>query len=145
MLFGKKERAIKRIMVVEDEPLVAFDNEYLLKDAGYEVVATVDTLEDALKTLEEEAEIDLILTDIGLSGDGNGIHVAEAANAKGIPVLFVTGNCPGEAKHLAVGCLSKPYSDKVLKNALAAIDAVLRGEEVKKVPDQLTIFERDAA
>ena len=145
MLFGKKERAIKRILVVEDEPLVAFDNEYLLKDAGYEVVATVDTLEDALKALEEEAEIDLVLTDIGLTGEGTGIHVAEAAHAKGIPVVFVTGNCPGEAKHLAVGCLTKPYSDKVLKNALTAIDAVLRGEEVKKVPEQLTIFERDAA
>ena len=42
MLFGKRERRISRIMIVEDEPLVAFDNEYMLKDAGYEVVATVD-------------------------------------------------------------------------------------------------------
>ena len=38
MLFGKRERLIRRILIVEDEPLVAFDNEYLLKDAGYEVV-----------------------------------------------------------------------------------------------------------
>jgi CheY-like chemotaxis protein len=145
MLFSKKERAIERILVVEDEPLVAFDNEYLLKDAGYEVVATVDTLEDALRVIEEEDNLDLVLADIGLSGEGSGIGVAEAAHAKGIAVMFVTGNCPGEAMHLAVGCLSKPYSDKVLKNALSAIDAVLRGDEVKKVPDQLTIFERDAA
>ena len=145
MLFRKKERAIERILVVEDEPLVAFDNEYLLKDAGYEVVATVDNLEDALRVIEEEEEIDLVLADIGLSGEGSGIGVAEAAHAKGIAVVFVTGECPGEAMHLAVGCLSKPYSDKVLKNALTAIDAVLRGDEVKKVPDQLTIFERDAA
>ena len=145
MLFSKKERAIERILVVEDEPLVAFDNEYLLKDAGYEVVATVDTLEDALRVIEEEDNLDLVLADIGLSGEGSGIGVAEAAHTKGIAVVFVTGNCPGEAMHLAVGCLSKPYSDKVLKNALSAIDAVLRGDEVKKVPDQLTIFERDAA
>ncbi len=146
MLFSKKERAIQRILVVEDEPLVAFDNEYLLKDAGYEVVATVDTLEDALRVLAEEEEIDLVLADIGLSGEGSGIGVAEAAHARGIPVLFVTGNCPGQAtKHLAVGCLSKPYSDKVLKNALEAVDAMLRGQSSKKVPDQLTFFTADAA
>ena len=42
MLFGKRERRIRRILIVEDEPLVAFDNEYMLKDAGYEIVATVD-------------------------------------------------------------------------------------------------------
>jgi hypothetical protein len=64
---------------------------------------------------------------------------------RGIAVLFVTGNCPGEAQHLAVGCLSKPYSEKVLKNALDAVDALLRGDPIKKVPEQLTIFERDAA
>ncbi|HEY0117029.1 MAG TPA: response regulator [Allosphingosinicella sp.] len=137
---------IKRILVVEDEPLVAFDNEHLLKDAGYEVVATVDTFEDACRVIDEEAEIDLVLADIGLSGEGSGIGVAEAAHAKGIPVLFVTGSSPGQAtKHLAVGCLSKPYSDKVLKSALDAVDAMLGGGEVKKVPDQLTIFAADAA
>ena len=146
MLFSKKERAIERILVVEDEPLVAFDNEYLLKDAGYEVVATVDNLEDALRAIAEEEGIDLVLADIGLSGEGSGIGVAEAAHAKGIAVLFVTGNDPGQAtRHLAIGCLSKPYSDKVLKNALVAVDAVMRGDAVKKVPEQLTIFERDVA
>ncbi len=150
MLFGKKERAIQRILVVEDEPLVAFDNEYQIKDAGYEVAGTVDTLEDALRVIEEEHEehedgIDLILLDIGLNGEGSGIEVAQAAHAKGIAVLFVTGDCPDEVQHLAVGCLSKPYSDKVLKNAIDAIDALLRGEPVKKVPEQLTLFERDAA
>jgi CheY-like chemotaxis protein len=146
MLFGKRERVIKRILVVEDEPLVAFDNEHLLMDAGYEVVATVDTFEDACRVIDEEAEIDLVLADIGLSGEGSGIGVAEAAHAKGIPVLFVTGSSPGQAtKHLAVGCLSKPYSDKVLKSALDAVDAMLGGGEVKKVPDQLTIFAADAA
>ena len=145
MIFRKRERAISRILVVEDEPLVAFDNEHLLLDAGYEVVATVDNLEDALRVIGEEANIDLVLTDITLSGEGDGIGVAEAAHAKGIPVLFVTGACPTQARHLAVGCLAKPYSDKVMKGALDAIDAVLRGEPVKKAPEQLSIFERDSA
>jgi len=144
MLFGKKERTIQRILIVEDEPLVAFDNEHLLQDAGYEVVATVDTVEDALRVIEETEELDLVMADIELS-DGSGIAVAQAAQAKGVGVLFVTGNCPGEHRHLAVGCLSKPYSDKVLKNALEGIEKMLRGEEIKKVPEQLTFFHRDAA
>jgi response regulator of citrate/malate metabolism len=145
MVFRKRERAISKILVVEDEPLVAFDNEHLLLDAGYEVVGTVDTLEDARRVIEEAEELDLVLTDITLSGEGSGIEVAEAAFAKGVPVLFVTGACPANAKHLAVGCLAKPYTDRVMKGALEAIDAVLRGDPVKKIPGQLTLFERNAA
>ena len=145
MVFGKRERVIRRILVVEDEPLVAFDNEHLLQDAGYEVVATVDTAEEALRVIAEEARIDLVLADLTLSGEGDGVQVAQAAHAKGIAVLFVTGACPGHAKQFAIGCLAKPYSDRVLKGALDGIDALLRGERKKKTPEQLTIFEKDAA
>ena len=109
MLFGKRERRISRIMIVEDEPLVAFDNEYMLKDAGYEVVATVASLADAIEVIEAEP-LDLVLTDIAISGEGDGTDVARAAGAKDIPVLFVTGNCSEEAKSLALGCLAKPYT-----------------------------------
>ena len=144
MIFGKKERLIQCILVVEDEPLVAFDNEHMLKDAGYEVIATVDTEEEARRVIAEADVIDLVLADVTLSG-GSGIAVAEAAKARGAPVLFVTGECPAENRHLAVGCLTKPYSAKVLKSALEAIDAVLRGDEVGKVPPELTLFARDAA
>ena len=83
MLFGKRERRISRILIVEDEPLVAFDNEYMLQDAGYEVVATVDSYADAAAAIESEA-IDLVLTDISLAGEGDGIDVARAAAAKGV-------------------------------------------------------------
>jgi CheY-like chemotaxis protein len=75
MLFGKRERTIRRILIVEDEPLVAFDTEHLLNEAGYEVVGTVDTLADATRLIQEE-EIDLILSDIKLSGEGDGMDVA---------------------------------------------------------------------
>jgi CheY-like chemotaxis protein len=68
MLFSKRERLIRRILVVEDEPLVAFDNEHLLSDAGYDVVGTVDNLSDAARLIDEE-EIDLILTDVSLNGE----------------------------------------------------------------------------
>jgi DNA-binding response OmpR family regulator len=139
MLFGKRERRIGRIMIVEDEPLVAFDNEHMLQDAGYEVVATVASVADALAVIESEA-LDLILTDIALTGEGDGTDVARAAGEKRIPVLFVTGNCSEEARGLALGCLAKPYSERVLLGALAAIDDHLQGRETRKVPDQLTLY-----
>jgi DNA-binding response OmpR family regulator len=140
MLFGKRERAIRRIVIVEDEPLVAFDNEHLLREAGYEVVATVDSLAEAVRVLGEDDDVQLVLSDITLSGDGDGMDVARAAAAKGVPVLFVTGTCPEEARSLAIGCLAKPYSDRMLKNALEALDRKLRGEPVKRVPAGLSIY-----
>ena len=144
MLFGKRERLISRILIVEDEPLVAFDNEHMLGEAGYEVVATVDSLEDARAAFESEEEIDLVLTDIRLSGEGDGTDVARIAGEKGVPVLFVTGHCPEDAQSLAVGCLAKPYSSKVLRAALDCLDEVLQGNEVKKLPPQLSLYERAA-
>jgi DNA-binding response OmpR family regulator len=140
MLFAKRERAIRRIVIVEDEPLVAFDNEHLLTDAGYEVVATVDTLAEAVRVLGEE-EVDLVLSDIKLNGDGDGMDVARAAAAKGVPVLFVTGNAPAEARGLGLGCLAKPYSGKMMKSALDALDRKLQGRPVKRLPAGLSLYE----
>jgi DNA-binding response OmpR family regulator len=141
MLFGKRERTIRRIMVVEDEPLVAFDNEYLLKDAGYEVVATVDSLAAARAVIETE-QLDLVLTDLKLAGEGDGTGVARLARTRGVPVLFVTGHDVEEARGLGLGCLTKPYSNRVLKNALVALDRHLQGRKLKKLPSQLTIYEQ---
>ena len=139
MLFGKRERRINRIMVVEDEPLIAFDNENMLQDADYVVVATVDSYADAAAVIESE-QLDLILTDISLAGEGNGVDVARAAAARAIPVLFVTGNCTKEAQALALGCLAKPYSERVLLDTLAALDGHLQGRAPKRLPAELTLF-----
>jgi DNA-binding response OmpR family regulator len=141
MLFGKRERSIKRILIVEDEPLIAFDNEHLLSEAGYEVVGTVDTLVDATRMIQDE-EIDLILSDIKLNGEGDGMDVARVATARGVPVLFVTGNCPVEAQQLGIGCLAKPYTEKTMKSALEALDDTLQGRKVKKLPAGLSLYER---
>ena len=140
MLFGKRERAIRRILIVEDEPLVAFDNEHLLRECGYDVVATVDTLAEAVRVIGDE-EVDLVLSDIKLNGDGDGMDVARAAAAAGVPVLFVTANCPIEARSLGLGCLAKPYTDKILRNALEAVDRKVRGKRLKRLPAGLSLYE----
>jgi len=139
MLFGKRERRISRIMIVEDEPLIAFDNENILQDDGYVVVATVASYADAAGVMAT-AQLDLILTDISLAGEGSGVDVAREAATHGIPVLFVTGNCTEEAKALAVGCLAKPYGERVLLGTLAAVDLHLQGRAPKRVPEELTLY-----
>ncbi|MGJ3626434.1 hypothetical protein AB5I41_05055 [Sphingomonas sp. MMS24-JH45] len=62
MLFGKKTPTLSRLLVVEDEPLVAFDTEHLLSDQGYEMWSpTVDRVADAVAVIGSGAAIDLVL------------------------------------------------------------------------------------
>jgi len=139
MLFDSRARTINRLLIVEDEPLVAFDTEHGLSDAGYEIVATVDRVEDALHVIEQE-ELDLVLADVALSEDGNGIEVAKAASRKGIAVLFVTAQCPIEAQQFAVGCLAKPYRPRDLLIAIDAIDAQRQNKRMRRLPDGLSLY-----
>jgi DNA-binding response OmpR family regulator len=140
MLFGKKKRQIVRLLVVEDEPLVAFDAEYFLSEAQFTIVATIDRVAEALPILASDTMIDLVLVDVNLA-DGSGIDVARAAQARGVPVMFVTGNCPVEATTLAAGCMAKPYVPRDLIAAIEAIEAMLGGNTPKRVPSGFTLFE----
>jgi len=137
-MFERKKRRFLRLMIVEDEPLIAFDNERFLTDEGFEIVATVDRVEDAVALIERQA-IDMVLADVSLS-DGSGIDVARAAHEAGIAVLFATGECPVEAKSLADGCLGKPYTQRDLLLAIGAIEAVHAGQMPKRLPAGFTLF-----
>ena len=143
-MFGRKKRRIVNLLLVEDEPLVAFDNEYALKDAGFSVVATVDRVAAALAALADPAALDLVVADVQLA-DGSGVDVARAAHAAGVPVLFVTGQCPPDARALAQGCLAKPYGPRDLAAAIKAIEQRLDGREPKRLPPGFTLFDNPLA
>ena len=138
MLFGKRKQVVKRILIVEDEPLTAFDNENILGDAGYEIVATVDDLDEALAVLERE-EIHLILSDVRLGKEQTGIHLAQAAKERGVPTLFATGHPYEGASEIAVGLLLKPYTERQLCKAIETVDRHIQGEKVKP-PKGLELF-----
>ncbi|MBA3878348.1 MAG: response regulator [Sphingobium sp.] len=143
MLFGRKKRVVERLLIVEDEPLIAFDNERFLEDEGYTVVGTFDSVADATAVMGSGVAIDLVLTDISLA-DGSGLEVARAALEAGLNVLFVTGDCPPEGATLAHGWLAKPYDPRHLVQAIAIIDQRLQGEAPKRLPEGLTLFDRAA-
>lgn len=143
MRLGRRKRTINAVLVVEDEPLVAFDTEHLLGDAGFAVVDTVDRVVDAVAVLERQEPLDLVLVDVRLA-DGDGVEVARAAHARGVAVLFVTGNCPTEGRALADGCLSKPYAARDLLLAIEAIDQMRQGERPRRLPNGLSLFAETA-
>jgi len=144
MLFGKRKQVVKRILIVEDEPLTAFDNETLIESAGYDVVATHDNVTDALATLDATADqdgsqVDLIIADVKLAGKRSGIELAREAARRGVPTLFATGRCPPEAEEVSIGCLMKPYGPGVLRDAIRAVERHLDGKQAK-VPKGLELF-----
>lgn len=146
MLFGRERGlvtegrvTISRVLVVEDEPLVAFDNEHALGVAGFEVVATVDDYDHAVVVIDEGG-VDLLVADVHLHGPKTGIDLAAYARERGVPVLFVTGSCPAQARDLAVGCLSKPYAARDLVAAIRAVEAVLRGGKPRRLPPGFALF-----
>lgn len=138
MLFGSAGPGLKKLLIVEDEAIVAFDNEHFLTSHGYEIVATVDNAPEA-EALIAAGGIDLILADVRLNGS-SGHDVAIAARQAGIPLLFVTATCPTNARDISIGCLSKPYDQKTLKLAIEAIDTKLDGGEMKRLPKGLTLY-----
>ena len=130
MLFGKRKRVVKRILIVEDEPLTAFDTETMLAAFGYEVVATLDDFDAAVEKLERE-EVHLLIADVRLHGEDRGLDLAQTARTQGVPTLLATGHEPPSADCQALGCLMKPYTERLLKQAIENVDRHLQGQVVK--------------
>jgi PAS domain S-box-containing protein len=80
------------VLVVDDEPIVRMLIVDVLEEGGYGAVEAADG-PAALKILQSDLRIDLLVTDVGLPGGMNGRQVADAARAlrPGLKVLFVTG------------------------------------------------------
>ncbi|HEX9932419.1 MAG TPA: response regulator [Allosphingosinicella sp.] len=101
----------KRILIVEDEPIVALALQDMLEDLGYEVIGPAFRVPPALALAESEA-IDAAILDVNM-GDGDSYGVAERLRARGIPYLFATGyGREGlEPGHEETPVLQKPYRD----------------------------------
>lgn len=147
MFFTKRDQRIARILIVEDEPLIAFDNEHALQQAGYTVVATVDRFRDADAVLSSDEGVDLVIADIRLRGVRSGLELARHARELGVAVLFSTAACPDEARDMgvALGVLAKPFQPRDLIRAIGICEQLLAGRKPSRIPSRLTLFPLPAA
>jgi CheY-like chemotaxis protein len=80
----------RRVLVVEDETMIAMLVEDMLGDLGCVVVGPAHRLEEALEVVRLEDRIDVALLDVNLAGEPV-FTLADALRAKGVPAIFATG------------------------------------------------------
>lgn len=108
-----------KILLVEDEMIIAEDMNDMLSQMGYEVLDIAMDYDEAIQILEEKVP-DLILLDINLGGKKDGIHLAEEINQKyNIPFIFTTSYSDGPTIERAkkvnpTNYLVKPFKQEQL-------------------------------
>ncbi|HRK95605.1 MAG TPA: response regulator [Rhodospirillales bacterium] len=106
----------RRILLVEDEFIVAAMLEDILTGLGAVVVGPAYRLGEGLRLAEEEA-IDVAILDVNIEGERSDA-IADALAARSIPFVLATGYGDGEGRHGAQ-VLTKPYTPQMLTAALA--------------------------
>jgi DNA-binding response OmpR family regulator len=131
-----------RILIIEDEALVAMELRFVLEDLGHQVMGVAATGK-AAQALVRENDVDLALVDIHLSDGPTGIELGrELGQEMGVSVLFMTAN-PGmvrEGVAGTIGVLSKPTDERAVQTA---VDYALRrrqGQPTDYAPPGLQLF-----
>lgn len=131
-----------RILIIEDEALVAMELRFVLEDLGHEVIGTAADAKSA-RMLAAETVIDLALVDIHLSDGPTGIALGrELGQDLGVTVLFMTAN-PGmvrEGVAGTVGVLSKPSDERAVQTAVDYALGRRAGRPVEYAPPELRLF-----
>lgn len=134
-----------RIMVVEDEAITVKDLQMTLQELGYEVPAVASTEKEAVQKAEEHKP-DLVLMDIALDGEMDGIKAADQIRKRfDIPVVYLTAHADERTLESAkvtepFGYIVKPFNDKEL---LSNIEMALYKHGVdKKLRENLDFQER---
>lgn len=137
-----KQKTKPRILIVEDERIVAKDIQNKLEGMGYKVVDILSTGEEAIKRAKK-LKPSLILMDIKLKGDVDGIRAAEAINRENnIPVVYLTAYSDNNTLERAkltkpFGYIIKPFEDRDLYTTIeialykSKIEEKLRKSEEK--------------
>lgn len=100
-----------RILLVEDQMLIAMDVEAMLSDRGFSSVTTASSVSEALRVIASTAP-QLAILDVNLGADSTSLPIAEELIGRGVPFVFATGYgdggiLPGDMKHVPV--VRKPY------------------------------------
>lgn len=124
----------RRVLIVEDEIIVADDLEWQVSKIGYDVMGIAASGEEALTAIDRQ-QPDIVLMDIQLQGRMNGIEAARLIQRQtGAAIIFVTAfpatflRDPDQMRPPGI-CLSKPFSMVQLKAALESVAAPGDSEE----------------
>ena len=128
-----------RILIVEDEMLVAMELESLLEDLGHEVVGIAPDLQSARQHFDED--LDLALVDLNLRDGLTGPEIGRNLSSQGVTVLFVTANprLLGEGIAGAIGVITKPADEDMVRSAVSYALAVRKGKRARP-PADLRLF-----
>jgi len=121
-MHGNLPLAGKRILVMEDEHLIAMDVELLCREHGAAEVVLVHALDEAGAMLAADAAPDAGILDVALAGQPT-FGVARELAARGIPFVFATGHADAEGlfdDFPDVAVIGKPFAGRALMEALAA-------------------------
>ncbi|MFO8043885.1 MAG: response regulator [Alkalispirochaeta sp.] len=116
----------KRVFLVEDEVFVSMSLSLDLRKAGYDVANTQATGEGAVAFLREHT-VDVVLMDIGLAGDVDGVEAAHQIRTfSTVPIVFMTGYAnreqdPAVSAIQPAGFLAKPVSFRRLQGILESV------------------------
>ena len=116
-----------RVLIVEDELLVATDLQSILQENGYIVVGIARSGEEAIEIIRKKPIVDLIVMDFRLLGELNGEEVASAIEShfnRGIPVIFMSGSAMEIGRGLSSDSrtfLPKPLDPKNLLHCLKVV------------------------
>jgi CheY-like chemotaxis protein len=109
----------RRVLVVEDESLVAMLLETILEDMGCVPVGPASTVDEGLQMIGEDQPLDAALLDVNVAGK-QVFPIAEALKARGVPFVFSTGygegGLPDEWRGQAT--LQKPFTEAAVRDAL---------------------------
>jgi CheY-like chemotaxis protein len=110
-----------RVLLVEDETLVALHIEELLRESGFDVIGPVGRVADAVRSAEQEQDVAFAILDVNLSGDMSW-PVARVLHHRGIPFVFASGYARAHAQVPAdlanAPILSKPLVREELGSAI---------------------------
>jgi DNA-binding response OmpR family regulator len=112
----------RRILVVEDEPLISMMLEDFLDMLGHQVAGTADCVDDALAAMKA-GRVDAAILDVNLRGGEKSWPIADALAGEGIPFVLATGggNDMIADSHRDRPTLTKPFTIDGVKRALAAL------------------------
>lgn len=133
-----------RILIIEDEPLVALVASDVLGQSGHEIVGVAATVTTAIALALAEKP-DLLLVDLNLrNGDCGADAISEIRSSFRVPALFVSGSsdeCRRFGYKYAYGCLKKPYYSDQLTVAVEAVMAIANGATPPRFPANLEVYE----